>query len=378
ELDAAQERIEKDIRLNINERKERAAQLLQDAEQQQKSLIQQHKSAKNDLQQLQEKARDSIKAKYQLTDTQLQQQVKQIEDNIRQTIKQSDDKIAELLRAKDRALQAEGVDTQQLKCAKQRLTDAQQQFERVNGYIGRINAYHKWVEVELSQRTKLHDQLKMIQEAIEYLEKEHADIEKALQQLDKEKSEHNRQYQATLKIIHRKSQQLEHLLKRLEPSMQDFTELESEFAIDEVEKPLDFDWYLNHGQEQLSQLVDLRQQSLKLHTLVKQILSLAQGNGLEQYWSNQMLDSRYQVDSLPYMLQAMTVLGKMLEHEIPSKINATIVAYQSLGIVFRNHYDSLKRFQRKVSRVSDDLSSNINTHNPFSSLSDIEIRLEAT
>lgn len=378
ELEAAQERIEKDIRLNVNERKERATQLLQDAEQQQKSLIQQHKSAKNNLQQLQEKARDSIKAKYQLKDTQLQQQVKQMEDNIRQAIKQGDDKIAELLRAKDRALQAEGVDTQQLKHAEQRLADAQQQFETVNGYIGRINAYHKWVEVELSQRAGLHDQLKIIQEVIEYLEKEHTAGVKALQQLDKEKSEHNRQYQAALKIIQRKSQQLDDLLKRMEPSILDFTELESEFAIDEVEKPLDFDWYLNHGQEQLSQLADLRKESLKLHTLVKQILSLAQGNGLEKYWSNQMLDSRYQVDSLPYMLQAMTVLGKMLEHEIPSKINATIVAYQSLGIVFQNHYESLKRFQRKVSRVSDDLSSNINTHNPFSSLSDIEIRLEAT
>lgn len=376
ELEAAQERIENEVRLNVNERKERAAQLLQDAEQQQKSLIQQHKSAKNDLQHLQEKARDAIKAKYQLKDTQLQQQVKQIEDNMRQSIKQSEDKIAELLRAKDWALQAEGVDTQQLKRAEKRLADAQQQFETVNGYIGRINAYHKWVEVELSQRTELHDQLKMIQRAIEDLEKEHTASVKALQQLDKEKSEHNRQYQAALKIIQRKSQQLDDLLKRIEPSILDFTE--SEFAIDEVEKPLDFDWYLNHGQEQLSQLADLRKESLKLHTLVKQILSLAQGNGLEQYWSNQMLDSRYQVDSLPYMLQAMSVLGKMLEHEIPSKINATIVAYQSLGIVFRNHYDSLKRFQRKVSRVSDDLSSNINTHNPFSSLSDIEIRLEAT
>ncbi len=91
-----------------------------------------------------------------------------------------------------------------------------------------------------------------------------------------------------------------------------------------------------------------------------------------------MVDSPYQVDSLPYMLQAMSVLNQMLKHEIPSKINATIMAYQSLGIVFRNHYDSLKRFQRKVSRVSDNLSSNINTHNPFVSLSDIEIRLEAT
>lgn len=91
-----------------------------------------------------------------------------------------------------------------------------------------------------------------------------------------------------------------------------------------------------------------------------------------------MVDSPHRVDSLPYVLQAMSVLSQMLKHEIPSKIEATITAYQSLGIVFKNHYDSLKRFQRKVSRVSDDLSSNINTHNPFVSLSEIEVRLEAT
>ncbi|MEB3754870.1 ATP-binding protein [Acinetobacter sp. MD2(2019)] len=378
EIEAAQERIESEIRLNIHERKERATQLLQDAEQQHNSLIQQHKSAKNDLQQLQEKDCETIKAAYRQKASNLEEQGKQIQENIRKVLKHRDDKIAELHKARDRALQAEGVDTQQLKNAEQRLADAQQKLKTVSGYIGKISAYHQWVEVELSQRTELHNHLKTIQEAIDHLEKEHADVVKALKQLDHEKIEHHKHYQTTLKLIQRKLQQLDYLLKRIEPSIQDFTAFESEFAINQVEQPLDFDWYLNHGQEQLSQLVELRKESLQLHTLVKQILSLAQGNGLEQYWSNQMLGSPHQVDSLPYMLEAMTVLSKMLAHEIPSKITATIAAYQSLGIVFQTHYESLKRFQRKVSRVSDDLSSNINTHNPFTALSEIEIRLEAT
>ena len=375
ELEATQESTEKQIRLNVSERRERAAQLLQDAQQQQKSLIQQHKDAKYSLQQLQEKARNEIKAKYQLKRDQFQEEIQQIEINIRQVIKQGDDKIAELIRAKDLALQAEGLDTEQLKRAEQRLTNAQRLFETVNEYIGIINAYRKWLEVEFSQHDELLFQVKVLQEAIENLEKDHADRVGDLEKLDKEKSEHNKLYQATIKVIQRKSQQLDHLLKRLEPPLLEFKELEPELNIDEPEQPLDFDWYINYGQEQLFQLSELRKDSL---SLVKQILSLAQGNGLERYWSNQMVDSPYQVDSLPYMLQAMSVLNQMLKHEIPSKINATIMAYQSLGIVFRNHYDSLKRFQRKVSRVSDNLSSNINTHNPFVSLSDIEIRLEAT
>lgn len=378
ELEAAQESIDEQIRSNVSVRRESAAQLLQDAKLQQQNLIQQHKDAKQNLQRLQEEARDGIKAKYQLKYNQLQEEQQQIEANIRQAAKQGNDKIAELIKVKDRALKAEGLDAEQLKSAELRLVNAQQWLETVNGYIGAINAYRKWVDVELIQRDNLHFQLKTLQEVIENLEKDHADKVKDLEKLDKEKSEHNKQYQAAIKAIQRKSQQLDHLLKRLDASLPEFNALEAELSIDEPEMPLDFDWYITYGQEQLSQLSELRKESLKLHSLVKHILSLAQGNGLERYWSNQMVDSPYQVDSLPYVLQAMSVLNQMLKHEIPSKIGATIMAYQSLGIVFRNHYDSLKRFQRKVSRVSDDLSSNINTHNPFASLSDIQVRLEAT
>ncbi|ENV16180.1 ATP-binding protein [Acinetobacter guillouiae] len=378
ELEAKQESTEKQIRLNVNERRERATQLLQDAQQQQKSLIQQHKDAKHNLQRIQEETRSHVKAKYQLKYQQLLEEIQQIEINILQVIKQGNDKTAELISAKNRVLQAEGLDTEQLKNAEQRLAKAQQLLEIVNGYIGIINAYRKWFDTEFSQCNDLLFQLKILQEAIENLEKDHIDRVKDLGKLDLGKSEYNKQYQATLKVIQRQSQQLDNLVKRLEPPLSEFNELKLELDIGQPEKPLDFDWYINYGQEQLTQLSELRRESFQLHSLVKQILSLAQGNGLERYWSNQMMDSPYQVDSLPYMLQAMSVLNQMLEHEIPSKIYATIMAYQSLGIVFRNHYDSLKQFQRKVSRVSDNLSSNINTHNPFTSLSDIEICLEAT
>lgn len=378
ELEAVQENTEIQIRINVNERKENAAKLLQDAEQQHKHLSQQHKDAKENLQRHQQQARDEVKAKYQQLDQQLQEELKRIDQAVKQVSKHCAEKIAELIEARDHALKAEGLDTGQLTSAEQRVVTSQQRVETVSGYIVIINAYHEWVKVELSQRDDLQHQLGALQNDIENLDQACKAKVNELEKLDEDKAKNNKQYEAAITAIHGQLLNVKRLLNRLLDPLSEFSGLDEMLNIVEPEMPLDFDWYINNGQTQLAQLEQLRKESLQLYQMVKQILSLAQGNGLEKYWSNHMVDSPHRVDSLPYVLQAMSVLSQMLKHEIPSKIEATITAYQSLGIVFRNHYDSLKRFQRKVARVSDDLSSNINAHNPFAALSEIEVRLEAT
>lgn len=339
----------------------------------------------------QEKAlKNEYRAENQVSSTKFSQKYEQLKSNYAQRVanlelefkawnmqlgeieKNKLQQLRELEQVKNNALKEKGVDTELIRQANVRVTAAQNKVSQVKSYEKILTQYNQWLYVEFPRKEPLQQQTAHLQEKIEQSERDDKTLNAQLNVIQQRKQQQSKIIDEQLQKISDQQGQLTRLLKYFKEKLEDFPNIESV-----VTNPaIDFPWFISNSEQTLQRYENQAKILKDAYYAVQNALKVAQGSELDQQWRDRISKHQHRMESLPYYLNAMHEIEEMYHFDIPQKESITLQIFEMISNSLRNYYQSLRQFKNKVVNVSDALTQQINSKNPFTALENIQIKLE--
>lgn len=287
-------------------------------------------------------------------------------------------KLNEIEKSYEAALKQEGVDLSVLNEAKDRASKSRAIYETVSSYEELVNAYQTFLD---SQWAKLDD----LQARVRDLDSQ---IDSLTSQMANLKVDHER----ALDVIQAAINELTNQLNRITNDLENFESFKNNDALRSRLGQMPFDTeaaVVSEGKTNSLIVEELTNNLQKIGDIVTKIINavnrvdgilsdISRGTLISNMWTTLKEDNEFEekvrTDTDRYLLE-VELLAKFLDEIIPLNKSAILETVKSAATSYHQFYASLQSFNTQVSLVSNSFAQQLNPHNPFEAISNIQIAL---
>jgi len=302
----------------------------------------------------------------------LKEGIAQLEINLKK-------RTSELNAAFEAVLQKKGVDPRKEKEAKLRKDASLEKSQEVRGYTELIEQYkvwnkHQWAEVTVMEKELSHNKTLF------------ADESRKLEEL-------RGIMKSTLDVLNTQKSEIERQLAKIGELRKNITTTLSKVTSEVENAPLDHPASQMDEGASVEELIsiantkaqDAREKISKISKLVQKVDSIIYAidtdNKIYATWKeikNEVVEKEgCEAGTEKYYLRSLEQLALFLSETLPNIQQLAIEGARTTGEQYIRFYQSLDALNRKISSVSKQLESSINTANKFPALDDIRVTLQS-